>query len=217
MLNVLAVGSGKDVILANYSIHGNHLASWYATRRLPPPPGFPQFRATELPESTAQSIHFLQRQDSLIVSYLHHGVMLDFIRWLSCDDKLTLLIDAGIGILCPLYGKSHRGHVKCSSLSYLCFAPSSFPSGRSCLLADQGVIAATNLLDGVDWYSLASQDRVESLRMTIMENIITPITSDNAGSLIIGGSCGTVQVLHPFSATVAQTLELECKCHEKSS
>lgn len=85
------------------------------------------------------------------------------------------------------------------------------PSGRSCLIADRGVIAATNLLDGVDWYNLATQNRVESLRTTISDNVITPIISDSAGSLIIGGSCGTVQVLHPFSTAVAQTLGLDCE------
>lgn len=145
--------------------------------------------------------------------------MSGFIGWFSCNGQLTLLTDAGIGILCLLYGKSHRGHVKCLSQSCLHPTPSlkSFTSGRSCLLTDQGVIATTNLLDGVDWYNLTSRDRVESLRTTIMENIITPVISDNAGSLIIGGSCGTVQVLHPFSATVAQTLELECEWHRKFS
>ena len=73
------------------------------------------------------------------------------------------------------------------------------------------MIATTNLLDGIDWYSLGNQARVESLRTTIVDNIVTPIISDNVGSLIIGGSCGVVQVLRPFSAAVAQTLELECE------
>ena len=94
-------------------------------------------------------------------------------------------------------------------LFYLAF--SSFPSGRSCLLADQGVIGITNLFDGVDWYNLANQCLVNSLRTTIVDNIITPIVSDNAGSLIIGGSCGAVQVLQTFPPVVTQTLELECE------
>jgi hypothetical protein len=76
-LNILAVGCGNDVILANYRSRGEHM-SLYNIRHLSPPSGFPQLRTTELPESTAQSIHFLQGQDSLIVSYLHHGVMFGF-------------------------------------------------------------------------------------------------------------------------------------------
>lgn len=85
------------------------------------------------------------------------------------------------------------------------------PSGRSCLLADQGVIATTNLFDGVDYYNLANQRLVDSLRMPIVDNVITPITSDNTGSLIVGGSNGVVQVFQPFPAADIQTLELECE------
>jgi hypothetical protein len=84
-----------------------------------------------------------------------------------------------------------------------------FPSGRSCLLEDQGAIAVTNLFDGVDWYDLTNQRLVNSLRTTIVDNVITPIISDSAGSLVIGGSCGAVQVLQPSPAAVVQTLELE--------
>ena len=80
-MNVLAVGSGKDATLVKYDIQDKRAASLSETRHLPPPPGFPQLPATELPEPMAQSIHFLPRQDSLIVSYLHHGVTLGFIRY----------------------------------------------------------------------------------------------------------------------------------------
>jgi len=90
-----------------------------------------------------------------------------------------------------------------------CLITSSFPSGRSCLLEDQGAIAVTNLFDGVDWYNLTNQGLVDSIKTTIVDNVITPIISDGAGSLIIGGSCGTVQVLKPFPAAVVQKLELE--------
>lgn len=83
------------------------------------------------------------------------------------------------------------------------------PSGHSCLLANQKVIATTNLFDGVDYYDLANQGLVDSLRMTITDNIITPIISDNAGLLIVGGSSGTVLVLQAFPAAIVQTLDLE--------
>ena len=93
------------------------------------------------------------------------------------------------------------------SLGYLTFSPS--PSGRSCLSADCRAIAVTNLFDGVDLYDLTSRSLVDSLRTTIADNIITPIISDGAGLLIMGGSCGTVQLLQLSPATVVQTLDLE--------
>ena len=86
---------------------------------------------------------------------------------------------------------------------------SSFLSGRSCLSVDRRAIAITNLFDGVDWYDLTSRGLADSLRTTITDNVITPIISDGAGSLIIGGSCGTVQILQPFPAIVVQSLGLE--------
>ncbi|KAF9643089.1 hypothetical protein BDM02DRAFT_3132669 [Thelephora ganbajun] len=185
--NVLAVGSGKDTILANYSTQDEYTASWSKTCHLPPPPGLPQLHATKLPDPAAQSIHFLQGQDLLVVSYLHHGVMLGFIRYFLYSSQVTTFVDAGIGLLCLLSGKSRHGHVKW----YLTF--SYFPSGQSCLIADQGVIAITNLFDGVDLYDLTNQGLVDSLRTTIVDNIITPIVSGRADLLIIGGSCGAVQ------------------------
>jgi hypothetical protein len=84
-----------------------------------------------------------------------------------------------------------------------------FPSGRSCLLANHNMIATTNLFDGVDYYDLANQNLVDSLRMTITDNVVTPIASGNTGSLIVGGSSGAVHVLQAFPATVVQTLELQ--------
>jgi len=76
-------------------------------------------------------------------------------------------------------------------------------------LSSQGAIAVTNLFDGVDLYDLTNRSLVGSLRVEVAENIITPIISDNAGSMIIGGSTGTVQVLQPIPAAVIQTLDLE--------
>lgn len=99
--------------------------------------------------------------------------------------------------------------VRSNSPSSFCSITSFFLSGRSCLLADQGVIATTNLFDGVDYYDLANQSLVDSLRMTIADNTIAPIISDTAGSLIIGGSSGAVHVLQAFPAAIVQTLELE--------
>lgn len=71
------------------------------------------------------------------------------------------------------------------------------------------MIATTNLFDGVDYYDLASQSLVDSLRMTITDNVIMPVISDATGSLIVGGSSGAVHVLQAPPAVVAQTLELE--------
>ena len=96
-------------------------------------------------------------------------------------------------------------------LVYLASSP--LPSGRSCLSLDDGTIAVTNLFDGVDWYNLANQRLVDSFRMTIEDNVITPILSNGMGSLIIGGSCGAVQVLQPSPAIVVQTLGLEGEWH----
>ena len=87
-------------------------------------------------------------------------------------------------------------------------------SGRSCLSTDCRAIAVTNLFDGVDWYDLKSRGLVDSFRTTIADNVITPIVSDGAGSLIIGGSCGVVQLLQPFPAIVVQTLGLEGEWHQ---
>lgn len=158
----------------------------------------------------------MQGQDSLIISYLHHGVTLGFIgcflspssdRFHRCWDRNSL------SLVWQITPRSCQMFVL---IFLLYLKSSSFPSGRSCLSADQGTIAITNLFDGVDWYSLANQGLVDSLRTTIVDNVITPIISDEAGSLIIGGSCGVVQVLQPFPAMVVQTLELECKRYNRS-
>ena len=83
-LNVLAVGSGKNVILAKYSVQGEHTVSWSKARCLPSPPEFPHLSGTELPEPAAQSIHFTYGQDLIIVSYLHHGVTFGPVLYFLC-------------------------------------------------------------------------------------------------------------------------------------
>lgn len=184
--------------------------SWSSTRNLPPPSGFPWFRFAEPPEPMAQSIHFLQGQGSFIVSYLHHGVVLS-IPWHSpcgeLSDRLCRCWDRNS--LSPIWQITPRSCEMFVSFTSQNLASSFFPSGRSCLLEDQGIIAVTNLFDGVDCYDLTDQSLVYSFKTAIPENVITPVISGRTGSLIIGGSCGTVQVLHPFPAEVIQTLELK--------
>ena len=94
--------------------------SWQNARRLPPPLAIPQLRTVKLPEPTAQSIHFLQGQNSLIVSYLHHGIMLGSLKYLSYGG-VTPLTDAGTATLYRSFGKSRLGPVKClfQSFSYI--------------------------------------------------------------------------------------------------
>lgn len=77
-LDVLAVGSGRGVTLASYRTQGKHVTACYNTDHLPSPPKFAQLRTAKFSEPVAQSIHFPPGEDSIIVSYLHHGVMLVF-------------------------------------------------------------------------------------------------------------------------------------------
>lgn len=71
------------------------------------------------------------------------------------------------------------------------------------------MIATTNLFDGVDYYDLTNQSLVDSLRMTITDNVILPIISGDAGSFVVGGSSGAVCVLQAYPPAVIQTLGLE--------
>ena len=72
-------------------------------------------------EPTPQSVHLLQGQGSLVVSYLHHGIVLGFFRYLS-SGGVTPFVGAGTRILYPLSGKSRRGHIKCLFKSYSAIA-----------------------------------------------------------------------------------------------
>lgn len=89
--NVLAVGSGKDVVLTNYSTRAEDSSSWYNTRNLPPPPEFSGFHVSKNPEHAPQSIHFFQGQNSLVVSYLHHGITLSSTSFPSRGNQVTSL------------------------------------------------------------------------------------------------------------------------------
>lgn len=88
---------------------------------------------------------------------------------------------------------------------------SSFPSGRSCLSVDEETIAVTNLFDGVDRYDISHQELIESLKTTIVENVMTLIILDDDGFLAFGGSSGAVQILKPTPMGINQTLELDRK------
>jgi hypothetical protein len=70
----LAVGCGSDVILASYKNHRGDPASWTDTTKLPRPSKFLRLRGP-LPKPLPRSIHFLQRDDFVIVSYMDHGIV----------------------------------------------------------------------------------------------------------------------------------------------
>lgn len=129
---------------------------------------------------------------------------ISFIRW--CDPPHRCWDRNSLSLIWQITPRSCQMFVPVFLLYH---TSSSFLSGRSCLSVDRRAIAITNLFDGVDWYDLTSRGLADSLRTTITDNVITPIISDGAGSLIIGGSCGTVQILQPFPAIVVQSLGLE--------
>lgn len=52
------------------------LAVWTNMRTLPSPPSFDNLKE-KLPSPSARSLHFLKEQDSLLVSYLEHGIVYD--------------------------------------------------------------------------------------------------------------------------------------------
>ena len=58
----------------SYSNHGSLLAVWRNIRVLPDPPSFDNLKE-KLSAPSARSLHFMQEEDSLLVSYLEHGIM----------------------------------------------------------------------------------------------------------------------------------------------
>lgn len=74
---------------------------------------------------------------------------------------------------------------------------------------DKETIAVTNLFDGVDYYSLSSQNLVDSIRVKITDNCPTSILFDERGLVAFGGSSGVVQVACLSPPAIIQTLEVE--------
>jgi hypothetical protein len=104
-------------------------------------------------------------------------------------------IGAGIELLCLSSGRSSPGRIKCSFQLTFELLPHILisASGRSWFLEDQNLIATTNLFDGVDYYDLTNKSLVDSMRMSIKDNIITPIRSSDRVF------CLLVEALGPYT------------------
>ncbi|KAA1479957.1 WD40 repeat-like protein [Dentipellis sp. KUC8613] len=66
----LAVGFENSVILVKQGAP----SEWNDNRRLPEPPSFPEL-VSKLPSPTARSLHFIPKDNTLIVTYLDHGIV----------------------------------------------------------------------------------------------------------------------------------------------
>ena len=85
-------------------------------------------------------------------------------------------------------------------------------SGSSSISVVEETIAVTNLFNGVDYYSLSTQDSVGSIKAEITDNCPTSIVFDRCGFIAFGGSSGVVQVARLSPPAVVQTLEVEGAC-----
>jgi hypothetical protein len=81
-------------------------------------------------------------------------------------------------------------------------------SGRSALSPDGEFLVATNLYDGVDWYSIKSRMLVHSMVQRIETNVTIPVTFiDHGSAILVGGSCGHASICDANTGETIQELE----------
>ena len=81
-------------------------------------------------------------------------------------------------------------------------------SGRSALSRDCETLAASNLLDGVDWYSLSSSKPISSSKIPISKSssVSSLVYVDDSNAIVIGGLSGRAYIVDSQKFDIRQEL-----------
>lgn len=74
---------------------------------------------------------------------------------------------------------------------------------------DEKYIVVSNLYDGLDWYSIADRALSHTVQCPINQQMNLPIPvlfTRDGGTIITGGTCGSVRVLDASTSETIQTL-----------
>lgn len=180
-------------------------------------PEFPYQLRFENPVLRPTAIHVPRHNGRVIVSYLNHGVV--FVFWifrqvLSIDVFLPRCYSTDMqSDQTPIWKilPGNRMYVQTSIVVHIHLI--SVDSGRSAISEDGLLLAGTNLLDGIDFYTLGSLCKFrDHVTDTIFQNVTLPITFiDNDRAILVGSSRGVATIIDISSGKKTSLAHSTCK------
>ncbi len=81
-------------------------------------------------------------------------------------------------------------------------------SGRIALSPNEDLLAVSNLCDGFDLYQLSDQAHLRTFQVNTQINVPLPsLFIEDASALVMGSSCGEVQIMDVSAGLVLQELD----------
>ncbi|KAI0037266.1 hypothetical protein FA95DRAFT_1578944, partial [Auriscalpium vulgare] len=181
----VAVGFGNQVDVYKMGT----LSEWTKVQSFRNPDKFPELDSEELEPPQARSLHFLGDGAILVATYLEHGI----IAWNVASGEVIWRFTPRS---CRIYHGTKES------------------SGASVILPRQKMIAATNLYDGIDWYSLEETNASRYIKTThidIKDNYPLHISSVQDGDYVLAGGSENACVISTETFRTAQQLEVPGK------
>lgn len=209
--NLLAVGSGADVVLARYQM-GNSKASWMTKLAAPHPTRRP-VAGDQVSVSTARarSAHFLKHKAHLVVAYVDRGVVYASLSIPLPHLRRTSSSCWDTGNLSAVWEITPRGgqmYVFSATVDRILIRG----SGGSAISPDERLIALSNLAGGLECYTLDDQQRVHTIKLGTSESVPISILFDPDGSMVFGGSSGAAYIANGTPPTIKQSLKYGGEC-----
>ncbi|KAA1480052.1 WD40 repeat-like protein [Dentipellis sp. KUC8613] len=172
----LAVGFGNAVVIVKQGAP----SEWNANRRLPEPPSFPEL-SSKLPPPTAQSLHFMPKDNTLLVTYLDHGI----VAWSTNTFDVQWQI------------RPRSCRIGASSLA---------PTG--CTIAVTNLCDGVDWYSLMTSRFSPGGKFTNTTPIPFRDNVMIPIAHSYDGSLVaVGGSSGTARLIDADGGQMIQELE----------
>jgi hypothetical protein len=192
----IAIAYGNEIVLSEVIYNPPCLED--NREYLPRPPASP-LGANKSGGPVARSLHFTRKKNHLVVTYATHGI----VYAPAASFRTVLIGDSSIwdiqtfNIVGEIVPRTFPMYVRrvWRSRSYINFTDH---SGKSVVATDDNTMAVSNLMNGVDWYSLTDLSFLSTTKLPA-ETVFYPLSgltySEDGHSVVLGSADGNAYIL----------------------
>ncbi|KAF9643352.1 hypothetical protein BDM02DRAFT_3191787 [Thelephora ganbajun] len=174
----IAIAYGNEVTLTDVIPNPYRLKE--NQERLPKPQAAPH-GPNKSGGPIVKSLQFMRKKNNLVVTYTRHGIV--YIPYISPNCAHWNSISIWDPHMITITGE---------------IVPRTFLIGKSIIAMDDNIMAVSNLINGVDWYSLSDLAFLSTTKLPARAvfNPLSALTySEDGTSVILGGANGSAHIL----------------------
>ena len=191
----IAIGHGNEIALMTTISGPNRLGD---DRELLPKPQSSPYGPAKSAGPIAKSLHFMEKKNQLVVTYAGHGIV--YVLPLFSGGVLTRSVS-----IWDLHTMKAASQIAPRTFPMYVHMTIAYPrstftkiSGKSIVARDDDIITVSNLVNGVDWYSLSDHTFLSTTKFPAGGELLPSSTltyTEDGAAVIVGGTHGSAHIL----------------------